>query len=213
MKDYARRIPAHPSRRTLSSRSVSRGSAPAWRSGLVGVLTGAAVALCAGWYYLKIQAPRPSTEILAPLEVPEEQPKKTKKHKSGRNRTETAAPAEQPQFEFYTLLPNMAAQGPSAESASPSEPPPIIASPEPTLAPSFILQAGAFQSPEEADALKATLALQGLETHVQPLRSPEGEASFRVYVGPFKSEQEALTARAQLDPEQLPHIQLLKVRR
>ena len=50
---------------------------------------------------------------------------------------------------------------------------------------SFFLQVGAFQTVQEADNMKAKLALLGLEAIVQTVTIPEKGVLHRVRVGPF----------------------------
>jgi cell division protein FtsN len=63
---------------------------------------------------------------------------------------------------------------------------------------SFILQAGAFSSEEEADNLRARLALMGLESSVQPHAVAGKDTLYRVRLGPFATmdDSEAGTRRA-----------------
>jgi cell division protein FtsN len=57
---------------------------------------------------------------------------------------------------------------------------------EPVVQQSYYLQAGAFQSEEEADNMKAKLALQGFEALVQTATIPDKGVWHRVRVGPLK---------------------------
>lgn len=49
----------------------------------------------------------------------------------------------------------------------------------------FLLQAGAFQNPADADNLKAKLALLGVEASVEPTNLAEKGTWYRVRIGPY----------------------------
>jgi cell division protein FtsN len=57
--------------------------------------------------------------------------------------------------------------------------------PQPVIQKSYFLQVGAFQTEEEADNLKAKLALQGFEAVVQTASIPDKGIWHRVRVGPL----------------------------
>ena len=66
-----------------------------------------------------------------------------------------------------------------------------------TDATSYLLQAGAFRSQEDADAMKAKLALLGLEARVATAEV-NGQIMYRVRVGPFAQLDDLNRARARL---------------
>lgn len=84
-------------------------------------------------------------------------------------------------FDFYTILPSNETKV-SAEEERKLK----ASSPQPVVAQSYYLQAGAFQSEEEADNMKAKLALQGFEALVQTATIPDKGVWHRVRVGPLK---------------------------
>lgn len=104
------------------------------------------------------------------------------------------APAEteeKPRFDFYTILPGSETQvtereiqQKQAETVKVSE--------------TYFLQVGAFQTEQEADNMKAKLALQGMEAIVQTAEIPEKGTWHRVRVGPFSDINQINRARAQL---------------
>ncbi|HKO87499.1 MAG TPA: SPOR domain-containing protein [Burkholderiales bacterium] len=49
----------------------------------------------------------------------------------------------------------------------------------------YLVQAGAFQSPTDADAMKAKLALLGLEASVEPAHLQDKGTLYRVRLGPY----------------------------
>jgi len=63
---------------------------------------------------------------------------------------------------------------------------------------SFLLQAGSFQNPAEADNVKAKLALLGLESNIETVDLPDRGTWYRVRMGPYKSLNEVNHVRSQL---------------
>jgi cell division protein FtsN len=89
-----------------------------------------------------------------------------------------------PRFDFYKILPN---QGESA-SATPTTA--QAGNTKPIAGVPIWLQAGAFQSPAEANNLKAKLALIGLDAGVQEVDLPGKGTVYRVRAGPFQNIEE-----------------------
>jgi cell division protein FtsN len=100
------------------------------------------------------------------------------------------------------LDPNRAlySQTPVRPGPAPAEPPPeVTAATDPKAAPPppekgaataiddgtrFLLQAGAFRTPDDADAMRARLALLGFDAKVFP-RDQDGSTLYRVRLGPY----------------------------
>lgn len=101
-----------------------------------------------------------------------------------------AGEGERPRFEFYKILPG----GQDAAGAAPAPAPEKAAAPPEAL----YLQAGAFQKAQDADNLKAKLALNGVEAGVQEINLPEKGVMHRVRVGPFAKAEEMNRVRNQL---------------
>ena len=62
----------------------------------------------------------------------------------------------------------------------------------------YLLQAGSFQSPADADNLKAKLALLGLEANVEATNIPEKGVMYRVRLGPYDKIDEINKVRSQM---------------
>jgi len=62
----------------------------------------------------------------------------------------------------------------------------------------YVLQAGAFRLADDADSMKAKLALIGLEARVQPAEV-NGQRVFRVRIGPYVQLDDLNRARARLE--------------
>ena len=62
----------------------------------------------------------------------------------------------------------------------------------------YLLQAGSFQNPADADNLKARLAVLGFESSVEPTVLPDKGTWYRVRIGPYRRIDELNKARSQL---------------
>jgi cell division protein FtsN len=107
-----------------------------------------------------------------------------------------------PTFEFYTILPEMEVVIPDEELMAP-EPPDTASStarverPEPAL-PSdtaYILQMGSFRKYQDADRMKAKLALIGIEAEIQKVSINNRDTFHRVRSGPYHSQSQLNTVR------------------
>ena len=86
--------------------------------------------------------------------------------------------------------------------------PPAIARPPAAVdsgsnATSYLLQVGSFRKYEEADRLKAKLALIGLEAEIQTVRVASDENWHRVRLGPFSDRRTLRETRERLRRNQL----------
>jgi cell division protein FtsN len=154
----------------------------------IGLVIGVVGAAGVVWYLNKTPLPFQEKGTKPQTEKPAEPP------------TPGAAPAplpgkpgdkvpEKPRFEFYKILPG-------TEEAAPAPRPETKA--EPSAGEALYLQAGAFQSPADADNLKARLALMGVEASVQQVTVPEKGLLHRVRIGPYRSPEDMSKVRTQL---------------
>ncbi len=124
-------------------------------------------------------------------------------------KTETAKalpPPPKPRFDFYTILPEMEVPVPEQEiTGQPREGVPQVEAPG-----TYLLQVSAFRTRQQADQLKAKLALLGLQSDIQTVTINNTETWHRVRVGPFSDLKALNTARARLKENQLDAI-LLRV--
>ena len=84
---------------------------------------------------------------------------------------------EKPRFEFYKMLPGN--EEPVTEKQFKK------AAKQPSLKDKYYLQAGSFQNTEDAENLKARIAMLGMEAYVQSADLSEKGMWHRVRVGPF----------------------------
>ncbi len=101
-----------------------------------------------------------------------------------------AEPNKGPNYEFYKILPGLAEPVPSGE-------PNASERTKPAAERKTYLQIGAFSKSEEADNLKARLALSGIEVKIQSADTEKG-LIHRVRVGPFTKQGEIDQAMATL---------------
>ena len=98
----------------------------------------------------------------------------------------TKPTAEEKRFDFYRILPGQEVPVSEKELQQQAKAAPKgEGSKEP-----YLVQAGAFQSPTDADALKARLALLGLEASVEPAHIQDKGTLYRVRLGPYTDLEE-----------------------
>jgi cell division protein FtsN len=158
---------------------ASAGGSPkskALASLIIGMVIGVSIAGIVAWYMVKKnpttfnqpsvarEMPKPVPQVVVPQAKPAEQ-------------SDTA----QPQFEFYKVLPDKS-EGTTASKpavvAKPQPKPPVDATP-------YLVQAGSFQNADDAEKLKARLALVGFEASIVSVNIPEKGLWHRVRLGPF----------------------------
>jgi cell division protein FtsN len=162
----------------------------------------------------KATAPSGSPEDEDP--APREEPAPEAKADSPPKEEET-----EPGYRFYTLLPNMEVEVPEPPAEKAPEPAPEPTrepekaesgaggetSPEPAPRPDgggeFLLQVASFQQPDSAEALKAELALQGLQAKVVDSDLGDKGTWYRVRLGPYAERAEAETVRDRLEEKGL----------
>ena len=103
-----------------------------------------------------------------------------------------AQPETAPSFDFYKVLPD------NSTGALPSTAAPTHSGPQ------YYLQAGAFQRADEADNMKAQLALLGVEAVIQTSEVPNKGVLHRVRVGPFRAMDDVNRTRSLLMQNNIP---------
>ena len=93
-------------------------------------------------------------------------------------------------FTFYEILTTKGQQTGSAHEAGTGT--------KPAATVTYFLQAGSFAKPNEADQLKAKLAMLGMEASVQQADVPGKGTYYRVRLGPYHSTDEVNKANAAL---------------
>lgn len=111
-------------------------------------------------------------------------------------RTQTPAPASQQaetQFDFYEMLPKYEVVVPEQDG----EPKPSAGSGPVAKPGAYILQAGSFRNPADADRVRALIAMQGVESKIQKV-TIDKDTWHRVRVGPITDLQKLDETRSKL---------------
>jgi cell division protein FtsN len=115
---------------------------------------------------------------------------------SARTTESKGGDASKPRFDFYKILPGQEEPVTDRELKSAAAKPPDKAGSAPKDV--YFVQAGAFQSPADADNLKARLALMGLQASVEPANLPDKGTWYRVRLGPYTQLEEINRIRSTL---------------
>ena len=101
-------------------------------------------------------------------------------------------PEERRRFDFYSLLPDLEVVIPEREqpvAPGPRPRPEAALEPETTTEPeagvSYIMQAGSFRSHDDADRMRASLALLGVQSRIEQVTIDDGGRWHRVRIGPI----------------------------
>jgi len=173
-------------RRTSGSRSRKKGRGWLWL--VAGLVLGAAVMFGVQYFVYKDHKPFPG---LAGLFRADKKPDKVSEKPmpaDGERRTTKT------KLDFYTILPG--------ETLLP-EPKPdkgrkAARAESPEKGATYVLQAAAYAHLEDADRLKAKLALNGLEAHIEKIIVGDKGAHYRVRLGPYSSIEALDAANARL---------------
>jgi cell division protein FtsN len=92
---------------------------------------------------------------------------------------------QEPKFNFYTILPELEVLIPEEETRPPENKTPVSVE----AGKRYILQVGSFRSKQDAEKLKATVALLGLEASINEV-TIDRERWHRVRVGPVDNRRE-----------------------
>lgn len=175
-RDYKSRASVQPKKR----RPV-----PGWVWFIVGMLTGLFFSGLA-WLKLLPADAKYSTSSVVSKPVP-----KVEKERAAREELHP-----KPRFDFFTILPEMEVVVPEPEVVPTS--PAIQKSTEVMVAEAdrYMLQMGSFRQYADADRLKASLALVGIQAEIQRVKIDNGEIFHRVRAGPYSPDRvKLLSAR------------------
>ncbi|NOX93141.1 MAG: SPOR domain-containing protein [Gammaproteobacteria bacterium] len=111
---------------------------------------------------------------------------------------------KKPRFDFYNLLPEMEVFIPPQELATERER-------KTAESITYYLQVGSFRRTEDADRMRAQLALNNVESHIQRVTINDSQTWYRVRVGPFQSARKMDIVRNRLRTQSIDPI-VLKVK-
>jgi cell division protein FtsN len=181
---------------------------------IIGVVLGLAAALAVAVYVTKVPVPFLNK---GHSRTPEQDAAESRRNKDwdpnaplyGKNPARPAAPAPGPD----TLQPTPPIATVPAPAVAPDKSPPAVtgkpsndplgdfasakaaANSDPFI---YFVQAGAFRTPEDAEAQRAKLSLLGVDAKVSE-REQSGRQVFRVRVGPFEKKEEADRQKEKLE--------------
>lgn len=189
-----------------------KSSSPLLTGILVGMVIGVGMAAGLAWYIMKSPSPFVQKEqmVVKPPAVVAAKPVTPAASAVPDAQPATAVSGVsdgKPRFEFYKVLTDkqdapIAAPAKHADKSHADKPqvvkPPVSES-KPIAAnePSF-LQAASFSNADDAEKLKAKLAMLGVETSIQTVTIPDKGVWHRVRSGPYKNTGEMDSARALL---------------
>jgi cell division protein FtsN len=172
------------------SRKRASETTPGWVWMLFGLGLGLLVAL--GAYVSEGRLPRRPEPKTPP--APQAQPRASQPDAD----TET-------RFDFYDMLPNFEVVIPEVESqARPDDKRGAVAEPG-----KYVLQAGSFTTHADADRMKATLALLGIESRIQKV-TVDDDVYHRVRIGPISDLDKLNAVRRRLHQAEI-EVLLMKV--
>jgi len=174
MRDYSKPPP--------KARVKSQSNGGLWLGLIVGLGIGVVGSVVFYWFKL-----RPAQEAKAPpaASIPQSQREDLP--------AKVVPPANPNAYTFYDQLKNFSVKIPDKESAAARD---LKPTPQ-TLPGSYIIQAGAFSNPADAERKRAQLALLGVEARVQAV-DYENEKYYRVKIGPIQNLNELNTIRERL---------------
>ena len=152
---------------------------PGWIWMLAGLTIGLFVALLV---YIKDNSSGKLaiTDTVAKVFQPQKQTDTRDVKQSQNTKPPEPSTSTKPKFDFYTILPELEVAIPEQELIDTKE-----SSKEPTSNQQYMLQAGSFKKFEEADKLRARLALQGIEASIQKVKINDTDTWHRVRIGPL----------------------------
>ena len=169
----------------VHAKSSSTGKGSPFLSGLLlGLLLGVGLSVAVAIFITGGESPFVNKNVKAKLDdVPSDTTAVLQENKD-----------EKPRFDFYTILPGTESQVTEQEIRQKEE----QASPAAKIEERYFLQVGAFQTEQEADNMKAQLALLGMEAIVQTATIPDKGVWHRVRVGPFTGLEQINKSREDL---------------
>lgn len=166
-----------------------KGGNPLLTGILVGMIIGVAMAAGLAWWIMKSPSPFVQKEPVKPP-VAEARPNASPAPVVAQPEAAASEVAgDKPRFEFYKVLTDK--QDTGAAPAKPAD----KAEARPAAQ---YLQAGSFSSSDDAEKLKAKLALLGFEAGIQTVTIPDKGVWHRVRLGPYKTADEIGRVRTSL---------------
>jgi cell division protein FtsN len=166
---------------------------------LIGLLLGVGAALGVAMFVNQGNNPFQEKATGAPpITAPEKPTEKSAGSSPDQTTPDAAQKKKEDRFTFYGILTGSESPVTEQEVKQATEQKTRQQSSDKPPSENYFLQVGAFQTEEEADNMKAKLALIGLEVVVQTATIPDKGVLHRVRVGPLANLDEINKARAEL---------------
>lgn len=189
-------------RRRSAPRRRSSKKFPPWALVVVGLIAGSAIAWGVHLYMERTEARNASARPPLPATAAPTTPPTAAEAKP-----KPKAAQQKPRFDFYTILPANESVVPERErKARPAK------TTKPEEGTRFILQAASYAHEDEADRLRAKLALSGLEARIEKIVIEGKGEYYRVRLGPYGKVEDADAPSRQLSQLGIKGI-LIKVRK
>lgn len=159
-----------------------------WLIGLIGFVLGA-IAVGVLWFNSSNEDYSQEWVGARPDTAPKQKP-----HKAAKPQKSSPQPPK-PQYEFYSVLPEMEVVVSDEELAKPVEKKQSAIHDNVSA---YFVQVASFRRPEDADKLTAELAFLGIEAKVHKAKLNERDIRYRVRTGPFKGKTALKNGRAEL---------------
>ncbi len=186
--------------------SKKRTEYPGWIWGVFGLAVGLSVAAAVWVSDRRPAAPEPVAPRPASLESALDDNGETlsRDEVEADVEAEVEAEPEEPRFSFYELLPDMEVIVPEEEyEVEPDTEPQAVVMPG-----TYILQAGSFQTLDDAERRRAQLGLHGIQSHIQRV-TIDDKTWHRVRIGPTDDLDELNMLRSRL---RAARIDVLRIR-
>jgi cell division protein FtsN len=238
-KDYAkRRRNQHLSRRQAPD--VKQSAIPGWIWMSAGLFLGVGLSGVMYWKLHKTQTLPQNTivdihEDTSPTPTIERKPLKKPKQVAAANPLDVAKSSSR--FDFYTVLPSMHTKAQNADPSlsadqtldmalqkdlkTPHQTALIDDEPDISTLPqkvantpppgNYFIQAGSFRRLEQAEEMKAQLAITGFEASIQTFKMGDRDNRYRVLIGPFSSKDQAQNQQMHLEQALQLHSVVLKI--
>jgi cell division protein FtsN len=199
----------------MNKNNNTRSAAPRQGSSLltgvlVGIVVGLVIAGGVAWYILKTpnsfitNVPHETAKLAADSERPLPGSATTTAQPSTSPAAASGVYEGKPRFEFYKVLTDkqdatvLIQKSSDNVATTESKSVPVQSAGNATANKTYFLQAGSFSNADDADKLKAKLAMLGIEASVQIATIPDKGVWHRVHVGPYKAREEMNNALAVL---------------
>ena len=179
-------------KKTSKAARNPRYQPPAWIYLVIGLLVGLGIGLVAYLYKTGYDQPAPSQARTDPpvMQKPPSKPEKPQQPAKSR-------------YDFYTLLPEMEVIIPEIDELGSSDQGVKTDKTE-----TYVLQAGSFRRFDEADGLKANLALFGIKANIQTVAVNGKDTWYRVRIGPYNDLRRLKQVRSRLKQNNVDYIVL-----